>query len=139
MKRSDFIARIKENEGYRNYIYLDSLGVPTVGYGHALHVGSKFPHEVIEALLKYDIERVEKDYASLDFDLIPVREFAIKDMLYQLGLSKFLKFKKLIHAIRGERWKDAAYEVLDSKYARQVPSRALENSHMILMGTYRGG
>lgn len=139
MKRSDFISRIKALEGYRNYIYLDSLGIPTVGYGHALHVGSTFPQEAIEALFEQDIAQVESDYATLDLELDPVREYAVKDILYNMGLTKFLKFKRFIKALREKRYKAASHHLLDSRYARQVPHRAIENSHMILTGTYRGG
>ena len=53
-------------------------------------------------------------------------------MVFQLGIGRFSGFKKMIkYAIAGN-WKEAARELMDSKYARQVPKRAEENRDLLL-------
>ena len=34
--------RIKKHEGYRNTVYLDSLGKATIGYGHLITKADNF-------------------------------------------------------------------------------------------------
>ena len=43
------IEQIKKHEGFRNYVYLDSLGYPTCGYGHHLYVGSPITETIAQA------------------------------------------------------------------------------------------
>ena len=53
-------------------------------------------------------------------------------MVYQMGLSAFSKFKKTIYLLETEQYKDAAEEMLDSKWARKdSPNRAKELSDII--------
>ena len=46
-------------------------------------------------------------------------------MLYNLGLPKFLKFKKMIAALEVGDYDRAAEEALDSKWRHDVGDRAL--------------
>ena len=41
MTNAEIVAQLKRHEGLRLEVYEDSEGVLTVGYGHALHVGSR--------------------------------------------------------------------------------------------------
>ena len=53
-----------------------------------------------------------------------VRQDVIIEMIFNLGLPRFLGFKKMIQALREDDYPQAAIEMLDSKWARQVGSRA---------------
>ena len=53
------------------------------------------------------------------------------EMCYQLGVSGFSKFKKTIDHLENKRYGKASAEMLDSKWARQTPNRALELSNII--------
>ena len=142
MNRFDYIDRIKQKEGLRLKVYLDTENIPTGGWGHAFHVGSPMTLKIAELFLNMDLERVDRDYEKLGLFLDPVREYVIKDMLYQMGLGNDKKglrsFKKFLSSVRVGDWKTAAFEVLDSDYGRKHTTRATENSHMILTGEYKG-
>lgn len=134
MDYADFIAQLKRHEGYREFVYLDSEGIPTGGWGHAFLEGSRLPEEVSEILLHYDMRSVENDYSSLEipFDFAGTpREFVIKNMLYNLGKKRLLKFVKMWVAIKAGDYEAAADEMLDSKWARQVKGRATELAQMM--------
>lgn len=125
---------IKNEEGLRLEIYRDSLGNPTVGYGHLLRIGSIIPESVADALFEFDFNRAIKDYESLQIDLDPVRRGVIIDMIFQMGIGGVYRFKKMLRHLRDKNWIQAAYELMDSQYAKQTPERARRNRDKILKG-----
>ena len=63
---SDSLAdRVKQNEGFRNKIYKDTLGFATIGYGHKVVEGDPFeegveyPKEQLEEVFKTDLEHAQ--------------------------------------------------------------------------------
>ena len=59
---SDGIALIKKWEGLRLNAYLDSVGVPTIGYGHTgpdVMLGQSIDMDTADMLLRDDLERFE--------------------------------------------------------------------------------
>jgi lysozyme len=141
MERSEFVAQIKRHEAYRDRIYPDSVGVPTVGWGHALLTGSSFPQAASEILLEADLAQVDRDYEKLNLPIAAddmVRQYAIKNMLFNLGLSKLSGFVNFLAAVRRHDWEAAKMHGLDSKWARQVGPRAQELMQMIATGMYQG-
>lgn len=59
-------------------------------------------------------------------------QLAFIDMMFQLGLPRFCGFKKMIEYAKAGNWKEAARELMDSKYAKQVTSRAEQNRDLLL-------
>jgi lysozyme len=55
-----------------------------------------------------------------------VRKMVLIDMCFNLGMPRFKKFKRMIAALERTDYIDAAAEMLDSKWARQVGNRAIE-------------
>jgi len=140
MERSEFVDQIKRHEGYRDRIYLDTVGVPTVGWGHALLTGSRFPQAASEILLADDLASVDGDYARLALPIDEadtVRQYAIKNMLFNLGVTRLLGFKNFLAAVRRHDWEAAMQHGMDSKWAQQVGPRARECMLMIGTGRYR--
>jgi lysozyme len=125
---------IQRHEGYRPFVYYDSLGYPTGGYGHCFLPESPISHSVAMLLFEEDFERACKDYDRLQLDLDPVRRGIIIDMLFNLGLTKFWSFKNMIKAIRVKNYNLAAQEMIDSKWARQTKSRAYHLAEMMRTG-----
>jgi len=80
-------------------------------------------------LLGNDITRV---MAELDKkipwwkDEAPLRQRALINMAFQLGVNGLMKFKKMIRAMEIGHYDRAYTEALDSKWAKQTPNRALE-------------
>ena len=51
------------------------------------------------------------------------RKVVILDLLYNLGLPVYLKFKKHIAAIKDQDWKEAAHQLINSRAYTQEPKR----------------
>ena len=127
---------IKADEGYKNEIYLDHLGLPTLGVGHliketdpeyGLKVGTHIDDERVNELFEQDLNVTLGECTLLydDFYLLPEEaQLIIANMMFNLGrprLSKFVKFRK---AIDDRDWKEASNQMKDSKWYRQVTLRA---------------
>lgn len=136
----NLIAMLKRQEGVSKWAYEDHLGYVTVGVGRCLdpEKGLGLSDDEIDYLLRNDIMRCyqELDVFSWFHDLDQVRQHAIVSMLFQLGLPKFLEFKKTLAFLAEGRVSQAAEEMLNSKWARQTPNRAREISYMIETGQY---
>ncbi len=112
--------------GGRHLPYEDTVGVQTIGYGRAIgRIG--ISEEEASLLLEHDMERSISD---LDFacswwrNLDEARQAALAELCFQLGLNGLLGFRRTLDALRTGRFEDAAADLLESKYATQVPSRA---------------
>ena len=138
MNDKEVMEQIKKHEGYRETVYYDSVGVPTVGYGHALLEGSRVPAVVADILFEQDFNDAVKDYTILAnrwvLDLNPVRRGVMLDMLFNLGVSRLVKFQKFLTALQVKNYDKAADEMLDSKWATQVGKRAEKLSEMMRRG-----
>ena len=128
---------ITYNEGYRRYVYTDSVGIDTIGIGFNLEEG--LSEEECEAVLRIRMRRGINElsaripeYCSVS----SVRKIVLLDMHYNLGIGRLLKFKKMIAALAKRDYQLAAKEMLDSQYARQVKGRAKRNSFMMETGEW---
>ena len=74
--------------------------------------------------------KVFKWFPSLTDD----RQRAIINMVFNLGLTKLLHFKKFLAAMEAEDWEEAGKQMLDSKWARQVGNRSDRLEQMIVNG-----
>jgi len=126
---------LKRQEGFSRFLY-DDCGDQSVGFGRNLtQIG--LSEEEAEFLLENDIRRVEKELERFPWfeNLNTVRRAATTSLNYNLGLTRFLKFKKMIKALENGNWPSAAFEVYpNSRYAKQVPGRAYEISELIRWG-----
>ncbi len=137
MADDEIKASIKLAEGYRDSVYLDTMGVPTIGFGHALQKGSKIPKAAIDIIFEADYKQAATDYLKLGLSLDPIRRSAIIDLLFNMGLSRVIRFTNFIAALKAQDWSLAALELMDSNYARQLPFRAGKNRDKILKGENR--
>lgn len=134
MLEDDIKKMIQRHESYRPYVYYDSRGFPTGGYGHCFYDRSPISHKVAVLLFEDDFCVAQKSYEKLKLDLDPVRRAVIIDMLYNLGLPRFRKFKKLLRSLRNKDYMESKKEMLDSLWAQQVGGRAVELAEMMETG-----
>ena len=127
---------LEADEGIKHEVYLDHLGLKSCAIGHLcqagepeyeMEVGDPVSEERVEELFAKDIAGTLDDCQKLipDFDMLPdsVRLIA-GNMCFNLGRQRFGAFKKMLAAIEDRDWQRAADEILDSKYARQLPARS---------------
>lgn len=128
---------IETNEGYRQYVYTDSVGVDTIGIGFNLEEG--FTIEECRMILRLRMEKFGNELARripIYLHVGCVRKIVLLDMVYNLGITRLLKFKKMLAALDSGDYELAAKEMLDSRYARQVKGRAKRNAYMMETGEW---
>ena len=110
----------------------------TIGVGRNLDSLGITEEEALY-LLNNDIERCDKELLY-NFkwypDLCRVRQDAMINLCFNLGITRLKTFKKALAAMKEGDYNLAADEFLDSKWADQVGYRALEISDMIRTGRY---
>ena len=117
---------IKGNEVLRLMPDDDSLGLTTIGYGRCLETNGITQDEA-DMLFANDINVVADELRKifLDFDSLRYsQQKALMDMCFNLGSTRLRRFKKMIAAIEAGDFNEAAVELLDSRYAKQLPRRA---------------
>lgn len=135
-------ALIKDHEGLSLTVYKDTVGIPTVGYGHALLENSSITHEVADKLFESDFTYVIDDYLSLRKEgwlptgLGEVREAVVLDMLFNLGRSKFVKFRNFTLSLKLGDWAGAARHMKDSLWYNQVGRRGKRLVEMMETGEW---
>ena len=133
MNMDRLLQSVKKHEGYRNKVYLDTLGKRTVGVGHLCvedfwEDDKEYSEEMLMNILKDDLknaiegaERILKDCRILD----SLAKEIIIEMVFQLGETGVSKFKNMLKALEeGPDYQTAAIEMLDSRWAKQTPNRA---------------
>lgn len=137
-------------EGFRSVVYTDSLGYLTIGYGTCIdkrikpdapQLVSKFGLDYSRIIAKNQRVSTQTAQKMLESEISVARAYAPKavktfetlpeyaqlcvvDMIYNLGLNNFLKFKKMIAALERHDYASAAYEMRDSKWFNQTKQRA---------------
>ena len=85
------IELIKKFEGCKLEAYLDSVGVPSIGYGHTkdVKIGMKITQEEAEKFLRSDIAPIEKALNGLNINLSQGEFDALVSWCFNLGLGNF--------------------------------------------------
>ena len=124
------------DEGCKYEIYLDHLGYPTFGIGHLItdndpesdwEVGASIDTVRVHEAFESDIEGVLSDCSKLysDFgDLPEEAQRVIANMMFNMGLTRLSKFKGMKRGVDSRNWNQAADEMVDSRWYRQVTNRA---------------
>lgn len=131
---------IRRHEGLRLTMYKCPAGKLTIGYGHNLET-TPITTTAAEWILMDDIFVVEqalsKALPELWLNLGEVRKAALVDMGFNLGIVGLLKFKKMLAAMQGGDFSEAAREAKDSKWYTQVGQRGERIVAMIETGQWQ--
>ena len=134
MNLERLLESVKKHEGYRNKVYLDTLGKRTVGVGHLCvedfweddkEYEESFLMEILEKDLSGAIIGANDLMAEHDCTDIDEKAYEILiEMVFQLGKTGVSKFRNMWKALSEKNYIGASYEMLDSKWAKQTPNRA---------------
>jgi len=126
--------KLKRHEGFQGEMYRCPAGRWTIGWGHQIQIPCIVSRQVADLLLDEDIHRAEFEYISLGWTLDPARKDVIVEMIFWMGLTGTLNFKKMCAAIVQEDWNKAADEMVDSQAARNYPLRMYELAEIMRNG-----
>ena len=134
MNMDRLLQSVKKHEGYRNKVYLDTLGKRTVGVGHLCvedfwEDDKEYSEEMLMNILKDDLKNAIEGSERLLKDcpvLVDLAKEIIIEMVFQLGETGVSKFKNMLKALKQDppEYSVAASEMLDSRWAKQTPNRA---------------
>lgn len=127
---------LKVDEGVKYEIYLDHLGLPTFGIGHLVldsdpeygqEVGTPVSEDRVNECFAKDVETVLSECLQLypDFEVLPEEaQLIIANMMFNMGRPRLSKFKGMKAGVDACDWNRAADEMVDSRWYKQVTSRA---------------
>ncbi len=155
----NFVNKLIAHEGLRLQVYKDTLGIDTIGIGRNLEdrgitkeeldwmdipsMDAVYEYGITEAdamyLAKNDVQIVEEElvraHPCVD-ELDSVRQLVLMDMAFNMGVPRLCKFKKMWAAIHENKFDVAAKEMLDSRWANQVKSRATKLANAMHKGEF---
>lgn len=121
---------LKREEGFSAHAYLCSENRLTIGYGRNVDElgGIGISPDEADLLLRNDIDRTIAECEQWEWfgDLQPAQQSVLIQLCYQLGRPRLSQFKLMLAAL-SKQPPDliaAADELLDSRFAEQVPRRA---------------
>lgn len=127
---------VKIHEGLRLNPYRCTAGKLTIGYGHNIE-DNGISNDVADYILDEDLRASAREatYAIDNFhELNEHRQAVLIEMAFALGLPRLRGFVKMIKAVSQHDYQEAAEELLDSKWAREVGKRALVLSEKMREG-----
>ena len=136
MNIQELRKQLEIDEGVRYVIYLDHLGLPTFGIGHLVTktdsesgqaVGTSVSKERVAECFDMDVQSVINDCNKLynNFKDLPEEvQQIIANMMFNLGRTRLSKFKGMKRGVDSMNWNQAADEMVDSRWYRQVTNRA---------------
>jgi GH24 family phage-related lysozyme (muramidase) len=138
------------NEGFEEKAYLDTKGILTIGYGFNLEepiirkklLSRGFDVDgmikgkvsmtkaqslpILEEIYKESFDTTKSKFSN--FDSFPDEvKHVLTDMVFNMGETRFDGFKKMKAALSKNDYAEAARQIADSSYAKQVGKRVNRN------------
>lgn len=145
--------QLKRHEGFKLRVYKCTAGHSTIGCGYNLDANpAHLKKSEIDDMMKNGISEAKANYlldlmiAMTETDLVKKLDFftelseplqaLLVNMAYNMGVNGLLKFKNTLAHIRTGSYDEAADEMLNSKWAKQVGNRAFELSKQMRTGRF---
>lgn len=137
MIKEGFKNRLKSfmitDEGIEKKAYKCTAGKISIAIGRNIE-DLGLSEDEIDYLFENDVDRVIGELSTVFENLYEMDEkvfFVLFSMCFNLGLPRFLEFKKTIQYVKDGEYKKAAIEMLDSRWAGQVKDRAKRLSNIM--------
>jgi len=123
-------AEIKKEEGFRMETYKCTEGYLTGGYGHKMLEGEIPPTDMAgwNKLFERDFARAvsgAEDLLMISPNVDDTARHIVVEMCYQMGSYGVSKFHGMLSALQESDYVTASKEMLDSRWAKQTPKRAM--------------
>lgn len=119
------IVSIKEHEGLRLFVYKDSLGNETIGWGHLLSRG--ISNETADKILSEDIQSAIREAEAQPWwgavSTNDARARAFCELVFNMGIGVVNRFHKALAAASRSDWKTCADEFRNSSWFYEVGSK----------------
>ncbi|MEC4725852.1 glycoside hydrolase family protein [Shewanella sp. D64] len=147
---ANIITLLKVEEGRKLVPYLCTEGYPTIGDGFRIgpkgapleHYQFRLTHAICDtwltSLIEQTLSAMERHplICNALANCNDARRAVLVSMAYQMGVTGLANFKMMLNAVAGDRWPDAAIEMMDSTWALQTPNRAKRHQQQMLSGQW---
>jgi len=137
LDREAVFGQLKIDEGVVHEIYKDHLGYLTFGVGHLVlssdpeqgqEVGTPVSEDRVKECFEKDLDTAISECVALYGDSFndwpgTVQEVLV-NMMFNMGRTRLGKFNNFRKALESQDWKQAGVEGRDSRWHKQVTSRA---------------
>ena len=138
--------QLVDEEGVRSVAYIDTRGYTTLGIGHCcssnptkpilgrnVKVGQAITHDEVVKLFDHDLADVLNSLLNLPWfkTLTHNQQYVCISLVFNLGYGGLLKFKRFLEALEAGEIKQAAAELRDSKWFKQVGRRGVKLTHLL--------
>lgn len=134
---------IKRSEGFRDHVYRDVAGLPTIGYGHLIMPHESFPNGITEPqaaeMLAADVQEAERAVSRLvRVELIQGQFDALVDFCFNLGGGR-LASSTLLRELNAGHHDAAAQQLLSWDHAGGVVNAGLKARREAELKLWMGG
>jgi len=137
---SKLVDQLKRHEGLRLKPYKCTAGKLTIGYGRNLD-DKGINKDEASYMLYRDLHNVGYELngriPNIMDNMVIARSDILINMAFNIGVNGVLKFKKMLAALEIGDYNEAALQMMDSKWAKQVGNRAIELSEQMRTGKYK--
>ena len=128
MTPTNLVDQIRRDEGVRYSMYRDQFNNPTIGSGHLILpneswlMTASLRDDQVNDLLQSDIANKRTLLIQYPWfvDLDPIRQGAITNQAFNVGVSGLIHFPHELAALARSDWSSAAAEMLNSLWASQL-------------------
>src|ERR1019366_10818622 len=130
---TDIISQLQRDEGFRENVYVDTVGKRTCGYGHNIDAnplpGLTFPITQAQALgiLGQDVERISR-FLQLQLpwvvNLDDARHGVLLNQSFNMGVAGLLEFHHDLADTQAGNYAKSAAHMKASKWYNEVGDRA---------------
>jgi len=130
---NELTSLIARHEGKVLTMYTDTVGVPTIGYGHNLNepISEAAALQILSDDVAIAVNELD-DRMDWWRDLPHPAQLVLASMVFNLGWPRFSRFKKMIAALEDRDYDQAAAEMEDSLWFQQIKSRGDELKQLML-------
>ena len=139
MNKEKLKKQLIKHEGMVLKPYQCTAGKLTIGVGRNLEAKGISKPEALEMLyndINEIFDRLRDAWPKIIL-LDDVRTNVLVNMAFNMGVAGLMKFSKMFNALALTDYEQAAKEMLDSKWAKQVGDRAIELAEQMKTGQYK--
>ena len=127
---------IKQDEGFSAKPYKCTAGKLTIGYGRNIEdigVSEDEAQYMLNNDISYCYNKLKAVFPFFE-TLSKPRQYVLINMCYNVGITRLAGFKRMLAELSQGNYNQAAAEMLNSKWAAQVPNRAARLAEIMKKG-----
>ena len=127
---------IKKDEGFSAKPYKCTAGKLTIGYGRNIEdigVSEDEAQYILNNDISYCYNKLKAVFPFFE-TLSKPKQYVLINMCYNIGITRLAGFKRMLAELSQGNYNQAASEMLNSRWAAQVPNRAARLAEIMKKG-----